>query len=212
MDGFCNSTSSFNDPSDLNNALGSEICFRISASGVVNRSGSEMTPRDVFKDLCELYSQVNREMFSLEEKTLSVEQNSFQRTSLVGLALDSATSSGLGEPPALQCRTPSRHHLELQDRRDYTPADRAARHAGWLSCPVLSGGLRRKLSFSPVPLHGRSPPRPHHQSKGPQKVQKTPPKCQFFLRSSPLCHHTKSEKHQTQLHSTQSWSATGLRG
>ncbi|GFW25902.1 hypothetical protein TNCV_2425901 [Trichonephila clavipes] len=32
-----------------------------------------------------------------------------------------------GEPPALQCRTPSRHHLELQDRRDYTPADRAAR-------------------------------------------------------------------------------------
>ncbi|GFV84993.1 hypothetical protein TNCV_838671 [Trichonephila clavipes] len=27
----------------------------------------------------------------------------------------------------LQLRTPSRHHLELQDRRDYTPADRAAR-------------------------------------------------------------------------------------
>ncbi|GFW44283.1 hypothetical protein TNCV_1747121 [Trichonephila clavipes] len=51
----------------------------------------------------------------------------FQRTSLAGLALDSATSSGLGRAPALQCRTPSRHHLELQDRRDYTPADRAAR-------------------------------------------------------------------------------------
>ncbi|GFV33712.1 hypothetical protein TNCV_4568271 [Trichonephila clavipes] len=32
-----------------------------------------------------------------------------------------------GEPSALQCRTPSRHHLELQGRRDYTPADRAAR-------------------------------------------------------------------------------------
>ncbi|GFU59066.1 hypothetical protein TNCV_2933631 [Trichonephila clavipes] len=51
----------------------------------------------------------------------------FQRTSLAGLALESATSSGLGRAPALQCRTPSRHHLELQDRRDYTPADRAAR-------------------------------------------------------------------------------------
>ncbi|GFW52263.1 transposable element Tcb1 transposase [Trichonephila clavipes] len=51
----------------------------------------------------------------------------FLRTSLAGLALDSATSSGLGRAPALQCRTPSRHHLELQDRRDYIPADRAAR-------------------------------------------------------------------------------------
>ncbi|GFV84056.1 hypothetical protein TNCV_3037181 [Trichonephila clavipes] len=50
-----------------------------------------------------------------------------QRTTLAGLALDSATSSGLGRAPALQSRTPSRHHLELQDRRDYTPADRAAR-------------------------------------------------------------------------------------
>ncbi|GFV53290.1 hypothetical protein TNCV_1645221 [Trichonephila clavipes] len=53
-----------------------------------------------------------------------------------GLALDSATSSGLGRAPALQCRTPSRHHLELQDRRDYTPADRAARTC-WLGCPGL---------------------------------------------------------------------------
>ncbi|GFV09420.1 hypothetical protein TNCV_3729201 [Trichonephila clavipes] len=51
----------------------------------------------------------------------------FQRTSLDGLALNSATSRGLGRAPALQCRTPSMHHLELQDRRDYTPADRAAR-------------------------------------------------------------------------------------
>ncbi|GFV48000.1 hypothetical protein TNCV_4150861 [Trichonephila clavipes] len=51
----------------------------------------------------------------------------YQKTSLAGLALDSATSSGLGRAPALQCRTPSRHHLELQDRRDYAPADRAAR-------------------------------------------------------------------------------------
>ncbi|GFU12630.1 hypothetical protein TNCV_1045671 [Trichonephila clavipes] len=35
----------------------------------------------------------------------------YQKTSLAGLALDSATSSGLGRAPALQCRTPSRHHL-----------------------------------------------------------------------------------------------------
>ncbi|GFU50732.1 hypothetical protein TNCV_241181 [Trichonephila clavipes] len=60
----------------------------------------------------------------------------FQRTSLGGLALESATSSGLGRAPALQCRTPSRHHLELQDRRDYAPADRAARTC-WLGCPGL---------------------------------------------------------------------------
>ncbi|GFT16247.1 hypothetical protein TNCV_2245581 [Trichonephila clavipes] len=60
----------------------------------------------------------------------------YQKTSLAGLALDSATSSGLGRAPALQCRTPSRHHLELQDRRDYTPADRAARTC-WLGCPGL---------------------------------------------------------------------------
>ncbi|GFW50443.1 hypothetical protein TNCV_2887481 [Trichonephila clavipes] len=61
------------------------------------------------------------------------------------LALDSVTSSGLGRAPALQCRTPSSHHLELQDRRDYTPADRAARTC-WL-VPVLSGGLRRKTQL-----------------------------------------------------------------
>ncbi|GFW07735.1 hypothetical protein TNCV_3918681 [Trichonephila clavipes] len=73
----------------------------------------------------------------------------FQRTSLAGLVLDSATSSGLGRAPALQCRTPSRHHLELQDRRDYTPADRAARTC-WLGCPGLLyylGGLRRKTQL-----------------------------------------------------------------
>ncbi|GFW00103.1 hypothetical protein TNCV_3568901 [Trichonephila clavipes] len=41
-----------------------------------------------------------------------------------------------GEPLALQFRTPSRHHLELQDRRDYALADRAARTC-WLGCPGL---------------------------------------------------------------------------
>ncbi|GFW85736.1 hypothetical protein TNCV_853851 [Trichonephila clavipes] len=61
-------------------------------------------------------------------------------TSLAGLALDSETSSGLGRAPALQCRAPSRHHLELQDRRDYTPADRTARTC-WLGRPGLLGRI-----------------------------------------------------------------------
>ncbi|GFT53695.1 hypothetical protein TNCV_2503861 [Trichonephila clavipes] len=50
-------------------------------------------------------------------------------------------------PPALQCRTPSRHHLELQDRRDYTPADEQPDMLVRLSrAPTISGGLRRKNS------------------------------------------------------------------
>ncbi|GFV72673.1 hypothetical protein TNCV_411921 [Trichonephila clavipes] len=63
----------------------------------------------------------------------------FQRTSLAGIQQptpDSATRSCLGRAPALQCRTPSRHHLELQGRRDYTLADRAARTC-WLGFPGL---------------------------------------------------------------------------
>ncbi|GFX06680.1 hypothetical protein TNCV_382761 [Trichonephila clavipes] len=46
------------------------------------------------------------------------------------------------------------HHLELQDRRDYTPADRAARTC-WLGCPapVLSGGLRRKTQLFSCTLY-----------------------------------------------------------
>ncbi|GFQ90731.1 hypothetical protein TNCT_457851 [Trichonephila clavata] len=60
----------------------------------------------------------------------------FQRTSLAGLAPDSATISGLGRAPALQCRTLSRHHLELQGRRDYTPADKA-KMTCWLGFPGL---------------------------------------------------------------------------
>ncbi|GFW61635.1 hypothetical protein TNCV_3705701 [Trichonephila clavipes] len=37
-------------------------------------------------------------------------------------------------------QTPSRHHLELQDRRDYTPADRAARTC-WF-CQAVPGFLQ----------------------------------------------------------------------
>ncbi|GFV21145.1 hypothetical protein TNCV_4267781 [Trichonephila clavipes] len=109
----------------------SESPSKISVSEEDKRSGSEMTPRHEFNDL--------RMRIPCD----------FQRTSLAGLALDSATSSGLGRAPALQCRTPSRHHLELQDRRDYTPADRAARNmlVRLSRAPVLSGGLRRKTQL-----------------------------------------------------------------
>ncbi|GFX56091.1 uncharacterized protein TNCV_1954111 [Trichonephila clavipes] len=82
----------------------------------------------------------------------------FQRTSLAGLALDSATSISLGRAPALQCRTPSRHHLELQDRRDYTPADRAARTC---CCLGAKGNWEsifswQKVVFSLVYLSGQN--------------------------------------------------------
>ncbi|GFV59417.1 hypothetical protein TNCV_235731 [Trichonephila clavipes] len=78
--------------------------------------------------------------------------------------------------------------------------------------PVLSGGLRRKTQlFSGTLYMAASSKTPPHQSKGPQKF-KTPLQVPVFPGSSPLCHHTNSETHQTQLHSTQSWSATGLRG
>ncbi|GFU46511.1 hypothetical protein TNCV_413991 [Trichonephila clavipes] len=57
-----------------------------------------------------------------------------------------------GEPPALQCRTPSRHHLELQDRRDYAPADRAAR-ACWLGRPGLLYYLAARDAKPNPPRH-----------------------------------------------------------
>ncbi|GFU30398.1 hypothetical protein TNCV_2717171 [Trichonephila clavipes] len=60
----------------------------------------------------------------------------YQKTSLAGLALDSATSSGLGRAPRSAMQDPIQAPPELQDRRDYTPADRAARTC-WLGCPGL---------------------------------------------------------------------------
>ncbi|GFX62106.1 hypothetical protein TNCV_2228321 [Trichonephila clavipes] len=86
-----------------------------------------------------------------------------------------------GEPPALQCRTPSRHHLELQDRRDYTPADRAAR-----TCWPL-------------------PPRPHLTSPKVLKSSKPRSKCQFSQGAVRCVIIPIVKTHQTQLHSTQSW-------
>ncbi|GFT35043.1 hypothetical protein TNCV_2825071 [Trichonephila clavipes] len=82
----------------------------------------------------------------------------FQRTSLVGLALDSATSSVASGEPRSAMQDPIQAPPELQDRRDYTPADRAARTC-WLGCPELlyyPGGLRRKTQLSPVPYMAAS--------------------------------------------------------
>ncbi|GFX57735.1 hypothetical protein TNCV_1494961 [Trichonephila clavipes] len=131
----------------------SENPSRISASGVVNRSDYEITPLQEFSVLCGLMGigEFRKDLASKKELVCRAEFVSmsklpdqrrriipfdFQRTSLAGLTLDSATSSGLGETPALQCRTPSMHHLELQDRLDYAPADRAARTC-WLVCAGL---------------------------------------------------------------------------
>ncbi|GFW95736.1 hypothetical protein TNCV_19671 [Trichonephila clavipes] len=138
----------------------------------------------------------------------------YQKTSLAGLAPDSATSSGLGEPPALQCRTPSRHHLELQDRRDYTPADRAARTC-WLGCPKAPCTIWRpetqNSAFSPVPS---TCPLPQDPLTSPKVLKSSKPrsKCQFSQGAVRCVIIPIVKTHQTQLHFTQSWSATGLRG
>ncbi|GFX53843.1 hypothetical protein TNCV_1597891 [Trichonephila clavipes] len=63
-----------------------------------------------------------------------------------------------------------------------------------LSRAVLSGGLRRKTQLFFGTLYmAASSKTPPHQSKGPQKF-KTPLQVPVFPGSSPLCHHTKSEK------------------
>ncbi|GFU90507.1 hypothetical protein TNCV_2512381 [Trichonephila clavipes] len=60
--------------------------------------------------------------------------------------------------------------------------------------PVLSGGLRRKTQlFSGTLYMVASSKTPPHQSKDPQKF-KTPLQVPVFPGSSPLCHHTNSEK------------------
>ncbi|GFX71513.1 hypothetical protein TNCV_2695011 [Trichonephila clavipes] len=60
--------------------------------------------------------------------------------------------------------------------------------------PVLSGGLRRKTQLFSCTLYmAASSKTPPHQSKDPQKF-KTPLQVPGFPGSSPLCHHTKSEK------------------
>ncbi|GFW71640.1 hypothetical protein TNCV_2548531 [Trichonephila clavipes] len=77
--------------------------------------------------------------------------------------------------------------------------------------PVLSGGLRRKNQlFSGTLYMAPSSKTPPHQSKGPRKF-KTPLQVPVFPESSLLCRHTSCEKPSDSTHSTQSWSATGLR-
>ncbi|GFS85686.1 hypothetical protein TNCV_222391 [Trichonephila clavipes] len=59
--------------------------------------------------------------------------------------------------------------------------DRAARTC-WLGCPGLlhsSGGLRRKLSFSPVPLHGRFLQDPTSPVQRSSEVQNPAPSASF---------------------------------
>ncbi|GFX30164.1 hypothetical protein TNCV_800841, partial [Trichonephila clavipes] len=59
------------DPSDLNNAL-DQSPSRISASGGGQQVSSEMTPRDVFKDLCGIiFTGESRNVFA-RRKTLFV--------------------------------------------------------------------------------------------------------------------------------------------
>ncbi|GFX08527.1 DUF5641 domain-containing protein [Trichonephila clavipes] len=100
----------------------------------------------------------------LRTEPLAFEQRRGFETSLAGLVLDSAISSGLGRaPPHCNVVTPSRHHLGTARQWDYTPADRAARTC-WLGlsrAPVLSGGLRRKNSAFPCTPTWPLPPRPH---------------------------------------------------
>ncbi|GFU16653.1 hypothetical protein TNCV_4186701 [Trichonephila clavipes] len=59
--------------------------------------------------------------------------------------------------------------------------------------PVLSGGLRRKTQLFSCTSTWPPPPRPHLTSPQVLKSSK-PAQVPDFPGSSPLCHHTKSEK------------------
>ncbi|GFU59582.1 hypothetical protein TNCV_3185541 [Trichonephila clavipes] len=76
--------------------------------------------------------------------------------------------------------------------------------------PVLSGGLRRKTQLLPStwPL----PPRPHLTSPKVLRSSKPRSKCQFSQGAVRCVIIPIVKNHQTQLYSTQSWYATGLRG
>ncbi|GFX96304.1 hypothetical protein TNCV_2291921 [Trichonephila clavipes] len=77
--------------------------------------------------------------------------------------------------------------------------------------PVLSGGLRRKTQLSPVPSTWPLPPRPHLTSPKILRSSKPAPSASVPRGAVRCVIIPKSENHQTQLHATQSWSATGLR-
>ncbi|GFU67677.1 hypothetical protein TNCV_3196741 [Trichonephila clavipes] len=76
---------------------------------------------------------------------------------------------------------------------------------------ALSGGLRRKTQLFSCTLYAWSLSRdPTSPVQGPQSSN--PAKCQFSQGTVRCVIIPKVKKHQTQLHSTLSWSATGLRG
>ncbi|GFT73241.1 hypothetical protein TNCV_459571 [Trichonephila clavipes] len=77
---------------------------------------------------------------------------------------------------------------------------------------VLSGGLRRKTQLFSGTLYMALPPRPHLTSPKVLKSSKPRSKCHFSQGAVRCVIIPKVKIHQTQLHSTQSWSATGLRG
>ncbi|GFU64512.1 hypothetical protein TNCV_2526271 [Trichonephila clavipes] len=110
--------------------------------------------------------------------TLSVEENPFRPPrgpARQGPPQSQQPAVAAGEPPAPQCRTPPRHHAEPQDRRDHTPADRAAR-TRWPGRPGPShhpAARDAKLSFSPAPSTWPPPKTLPQKSKGPLNF-KTP--------------------------------------
>ncbi|GFT95397.1 hypothetical protein TNCV_3326671 [Trichonephila clavipes] len=104
------------------------------------------------------------------------------------------------------------HHLYLQGRRDYTPADTAARTC-WLGCPRLLYYLEArdaKLSFSPVPSKWSLSPRPHLISQKAFRSLKPHSKCQFSQGAVCCVTIPVVKNHHTQLHYSQFWSATAL--
>ncbi|GFV55396.1 hypothetical protein TNCV_146691 [Trichonephila clavipes] len=76
--------------------------------------------------------------------------------------------------------------------------------------PVLSGGPRRKTQLFSGTLYMTA----SSKTPSPKVLRSSKPhsKCQFSQEAVCCVIIPKVKKHQTQLHSTQSWSATGLRG
>ncbi|GFX25572.1 hypothetical protein TNCV_4064251 [Trichonephila clavipes] len=96
---------------------------------------------------------------------------------------------------------PIRHHLELQDRRDYTPAEMSSWvHGNKL---LLSGGLVQLFSGTstwPLPPDPTSPVRSVARSSA------------IITHRGQCCVIVKVKNHQSTTSFPQSWSATGLRG
>ncbi|GFT16879.1 hypothetical protein TNCV_2782811, partial [Trichonephila clavipes] len=108
------------------------------------------------------------------------------------------------------------HHLELQDRRDYaTVADRARQdmlvRLSPGSCAIWRPETQNS-AFLLYPLHGRFLQDPTSPLVQRSSEVQNPLQVPVFQEQSCCVIIPRVKKHQTQLHSTQSWSATGLRG